>query len=261
MSATQEIQVENQDREMMDFSSYDKAMQWAKLIADSDICPKAYKGKPGNVLIGVQYGKELGLKTMQSLQEVAVVNGKPTLATDAMLAFCLSKENFQFQQWWDGKIEDNSLTAFFKIIRHNQKEYIQPFSIAQAKKAGLWGKEGPWTTYPDRMLMYRAKGFALRDNFPHLLKGFISLEEARDYPVRVVDINAPKVQEVKQPISDDTYNKMMDLIEAKEVDTKEIKKWVDRAKVESMDQFSEEQGALIIQMLEKRPTTIEAEKE
>jgi hypothetical protein len=56
------------------------------------------------------------------------------------------------------------------------------FSVADAKKAGLWGKSGPWTQYPKRMLQLRARGFALRDAFPDVLKGLVTAEEAQDYP-------------------------------------------------------------------------------
>jgi hypothetical protein len=56
------------------------------------------------------------------------------------------------------------------------------FSVADAKKAGLWGKSGPWTQYPRRMLQLRARGFALRDAFPDVLKGLVTAEEAQDYP-------------------------------------------------------------------------------
>jgi hypothetical protein len=56
------------------------------------------------------------------------------------------------------------------------------FSVNDAKRAGLWNKQGPWTQYPKRMLQMRARGFALRDAFPDVLKGLISAEEAADYP-------------------------------------------------------------------------------
>jgi hypothetical protein len=56
------------------------------------------------------------------------------------------------------------------------------FSVSDAKKAGLWGKSGPWTQYPKRMLQLRARGFALRDAFPDVLKGLVTAEEAQDYP-------------------------------------------------------------------------------
>ena len=57
------------------------------------------------------------------------------------------------------------------------------FSVLMAKRAGLWGKQGPWTQYPERMLQMRARGNCLRDAFPDVIKGIITKEEADDYPV------------------------------------------------------------------------------
>jgi len=53
--------------------------------------------------------------------------------------------------------------------------------VEDAKRAGLWAKQGPWTAYPKRMMQMRARGFALRDAFPDVLKGMITAEEAQDY--------------------------------------------------------------------------------
>jgi hypothetical protein len=54
--------------------------------------------------------------------------------------------------------------------------------VADAKKAGLWGKAGPWSLYPSRMLSLRSRGFALRNTFADALRGLITAEEAQDYP-------------------------------------------------------------------------------
>jgi len=53
------------------------AMEYAKLISESDLAPKDFKGKPGNVLIAIQYGVEIGLKPMQAIQNISVINGRP----------------------------------------------------------------------------------------------------------------------------------------------------------------------------------------
>jgi hypothetical protein len=66
--------------------------------------------------------------------------------------------------------------------RKGRKPVTAKFSVEDAKRAGLWGKQGPWSAYPKRMLAMRARGFALRDAFPDVLKGLISAEEAQDYP-------------------------------------------------------------------------------
>lgn len=155
----------------------DEAMQYAKLIADSDLAPKDYKGKPGNVLVAIQMGQEVGLKPMQSLQNIAVVNGRPSIWGDAMLALIINhSELADFKEW-----KDEKGTAHCYIKRRNI-EIERTFSIDDAKKAGLWSKQGPWAAYPDRMLQMRARGFALRDSFADVLKGLYLAEESQDIP-------------------------------------------------------------------------------
>ena len=61
------------------------------------------------------------------------------------------------------------------------------FSAEDAKRAGLAGKSGPWTQYPDRMMQLRARAFALRDTFADKLRGINVREEVQDYQV----IDAP----------------------------------------------------------------------
>jgi hypothetical protein len=75
------------------------------------------------------------------------------------------------------------MTAYCEAKRRGyERPTLTSFSVADAKKAGLWGKSGPWTQYPKRMLQLRARGFALRDAFPDVLKGLVTAEEAQDYP-------------------------------------------------------------------------------
>jgi hypothetical protein len=72
------------------------------------------------------------------------------------------------------------LTAVCIAKRHGSTPVTARFSVMDAKRAGLWTKAGPWQTYPRRMLQMRARSFALRDAFPDVLKGLISVEEALD---------------------------------------------------------------------------------
>jgi hypothetical protein len=81
--------------------------------------------------------------------------------------------------------EGDNLTA---VCEAKRQGYPAPttvrFSVADAKKAGLWGKSGPWTQYPSRMLQLRARGFALRNAFADALRGLVTAEEAQDYPTQ-----------------------------------------------------------------------------
>ena len=163
----------------MAVDSIEQAMKVATIIAESNFCPTAMKNKPGDVVVALQMGQELGLKPMQALQNIAIINGRPSLYGDAMLAVCRMAHDFQFI---NETYDDKSQTAKCVVKRTNEPEVIRTFSAVNAKNAGLWGKAGPWTMYKERMLQMRARGFALRDAFPDMLRGIISDEEARDYP-------------------------------------------------------------------------------
>lgn len=168
-------------------SSFNELLHFSKMAAASDLMPKDYRGKPENIMIAVQMGSELGLAPMQAIQNIAVINGRPSIWGDAMLALVRGsglcsgiKENFEGS-------EDN-YRAVCIAKRRDGDEVRSEFSVGDAKRAGLWGKQGPWQQYPKRMLQMRARGFALRDAFPDVLRGLISREEASDTPVDAIDI-------------------------------------------------------------------------
>jgi len=154
-----------------------EAMEFANIIAKSDMVPKDYVGKPGNVLVAVQTGAELGLKPMQSLQGISVINGRPGVWGDAMRALVISHPEFEDLQ------EDKQETqCTVTLKRRGRSPVVTTFTMEDAKKAGLAGKQGPWQTAPKRMLQMRAFAFAARDLFADALKGIKSIEELRDYP-------------------------------------------------------------------------------
>jgi hypothetical protein len=155
--------------------SLDEAMKLAEILSDSSIVPKDFIGKPGNVLVAIQWGMELGLKPMQAMQNIAVINGRPSLWGDAVLALVLASPVCEYVHEW----EENG-TAFCKVKRRGKPEDIQSFSEEDAKKAGLIGKQGPWAQYPKRMKKMRARAFTLRDNFADVLKGIQIAEEVMD---------------------------------------------------------------------------------
>jgi hypothetical protein len=163
-----------------------EAMEFSKLVATSSMVPAAYRGKPADVLLAVQMGAELGLAPMQALQSIAVVNGRPTVYGDAMMALVRSSRRCEsIHEYYEG--EGDSLVAVCVARRVREPDpIIGRFSVADAKRAKLWGKAGPWSDHPKIMLKHRARGFCLRDGFADLLRGIITREEADDYPVDAV---------------------------------------------------------------------------
>lgn len=157
--------------------NFDEAMNYCKMVGNSNFCPKEYKGKPDEVFVAMQHGAELGLKPLQALQSIAVINGKPGIYGDAALALVKIQPDFE----WIKEYEESG-TAICIVKRRGEDAHTQKFSVEDAKKAGLWGKQGPWTQYSSRMMLFRARGFALRNVFPHVLKGLALAEELQDYP-------------------------------------------------------------------------------
>lgn len=159
-----------------------EAIQFSEMLSGSSMVPKAYQGKPQDVLVCVQWGYEMGLAPMQALQNIAVINGKPSVYGDAMMALVQASPVCEdIEEYIENEGTPNPV-AVCMAKRKGRKPVVAKFSVEDAKRAGLWGKGGPWTAYPKRMLQMRARGFALRDAFPDVLKGMITAEEAQDYP-------------------------------------------------------------------------------
>ncbi|MBF5006886.1 recombinase RecT [Diaphorobacter caeni] len=166
-------------RQQFDLSpqTFDQAITFSGYLADSDLVPKDFKGKPGNCLIAMQWGAELGLKPLQAIQNIAIINGRPALWGDAVIALVRSSPACEYViEESDGK------TAICKVKRRGEPEQFRSYSMDDAKQAGLLGKQGPWSQYPKRMLQLRARAFALRDVFPDVLRGMPVAEEVRDEP-------------------------------------------------------------------------------
>ena len=108
-----------------------EAMDFAKIIASSDMVPKDYVNKPGNVLVAVQTGAELGLKPMQSLQGISVINGRPSIWGDAMRALVISHP--EFEDLHEDK-QDTYCTVTLK--RRGRSAVVTTFTMEDAKKAG-----------------------------------------------------------------------------------------------------------------------------
>ena len=163
-------------------ATFDDAYRFASMVAKSDFAPKDFRGKPESCLLAIQHGSEIGLSPMQSLQSIAVVNGRPAVYGDTALAVCIGSTVCEYVREYIEGDGDQAVAVCEAKRRGYEKATVVRFSVADAKKAGLWGKQGPWTQYSRRMLQMRARGFCLRDTFPDVLRGLVTAEEAQDYP-------------------------------------------------------------------------------
>ena len=155
-------------------SNLQQALSIAKSIANSDLAPKDYKGKESNVLIAIMMGQGLGLSPLQSIQGIAVINGKPLLWGDALLGI------IQAHPEYAGKDELSSDDGASCTLRRRRNGFVETvtneFSKEDAKAAGLLNKD-LYKNYPKRMFLWRARTFSCRDLFADVLKGLSTVEE------------------------------------------------------------------------------------
>lgn len=164
-------------------SDLDSLWRFAQYVSHSGLAPKGIQS-PEAIFTAVQLGLELGLAPMQSLQCIAVINGRPSVYGDTALALVRDSGLLDgFSERYEGKEDNYACVCVSK--RKGEQPLETRFSIADAKRAKLWGKAGPWTEYPQRMLKFRARGFNLRDNFGDVLRGLHTAEEVADTPIVV----------------------------------------------------------------------------
>lgn len=164
--------------------SFDDAWRIAKALAESGMTPKDIS-TPEKCLAIIMAGAEIGMPPFQALQSFAIINGRPALWGDGMLAVARAggmKVSERIEGDGDGAV------ARCIATRPDGEEIERTFSVSDAKAAGLWKKAGPWSTYPKRMLQMRARAWALRDGAADILRGIRMAEEAQDIPADQIHV-------------------------------------------------------------------------
>jgi len=137
----------------------------AQKIANTPFVPAAFRGKPESVYAAVLYGEELGLGPMQSLTQIHVIEGKPSLAPEGMRGLVL-KAGHRI----DVKTASNDKVVLYGRRADSGSEATVEWTMKDAQLAGLAGR-GAWKTYPRAMLMARATSELCRMLFADIIAG------------------------------------------------------------------------------------------
>lgn len=152
------------------------------------------------LLIGIMKGMEVGLPPVAAISGIYIVNNRPTIYGDAALALVQNSDKYEWhKEWFEGQPKTDTWTAYCEIKRVGIDEPIRrSFTWAQAKAAGLAGKSGPWSKYPERQMQMRARAFTIRDGFADVMSGLGITEEVRD-------IDTPVKEQPKAEIQQDPF--------------------------------------------------------
>lgn len=177
--------------------TFEEALKFAELMSKSDLVPKDFKDKPGNILVAIQKGQEVGLSPMAALETIAVINGRASLWGDGLLGLVQASSTYE----WIDESQCSEKAGICTIKRRGEQPYTATFTLEDAKRAGLLGKPGTWTQYTKRMLQLRARAFAIRDKFADVLKGLVAAEEAMDtVTILPAESDQPKPSSLKEKL-------------------------------------------------------------
>lgn len=145
--------------------------------ANTQMVPKQYQGKPEEAAVAIQWGIEIGIQPLQALQNIATINGSPSLWGDALIAIVRGSGQCDFlTSTWDADTQ----TATVSTQRKDQPVETRTFSMEDAKTAGLADRQ-TYKQHGRRMCTARARSHVLRDVYADLLKGFKVREVEQEY--------------------------------------------------------------------------------
>lgn len=168
----------------IEIDTLEKLEAMADYVLKSGLAPKECNSV-ANIIVRAQMGMELGLSFMYSIQNIANINGRPAIWGDAIPALVLSSGLCaEFAGRFVGK-DDGSYTDDFRYEvtarrKGHETASVVSFSVGDAKKAGLWGKN-VWAPYPKDMMRHKAVARAAKIVFPDVLGGIACAEDIRDY--------------------------------------------------------------------------------
>ena len=177
------------------------AVRFAKWAVASKLVPEG--DTESAVFIKLQAGAELGFPPMRALAALCVVNGRLSLMGEALLAKIRQSKVAQVYVFNDGEGDARRGVFRFERLDTGEKGEVA-FSVADAKKAGLWNKktktggDTPWVTFPDDMLIWKAVARGARRYFSDITLGLGVAEDVRDLPAHTIEVlpqpEAPRLQ-------------------------------------------------------------------
>lgn len=135
-----------------------------KFIVNSELVPKAYRGKPADMFACVLLGRQLGIGDMHALRSIYVVDGKASISAELMVALARQRGHSITATYAEDRVTVTGTRG------DTGDEITVTWTKSMAERAGLAGKD-VWKKYPEAMLWARAVSQLSRMLFPDVLAG------------------------------------------------------------------------------------------
>lgn len=151
-------------------NEFESMMRQADVMVKSGFLPQSIKNANQAVTI-MMVGRELNIPPWQALNGINVIQGRPTVAPQLMLAL-IYRTGLSEDITVSG--DDKAYTVTMK--RKGQSPHTEVFTMKDAEKLGLSGKDN-WRKQPATMLKWRAVAACARIVYPDVTMGLYTTEE------------------------------------------------------------------------------------
>lgn len=143
----------------------DEKIRYAQCLAEGSLLPKSYQRNPGNMLIAIEMGESLGIRPMQAVWDVHIIEGKPS-ASSSLISMLVRRAGHKL------RVRGDDVSATAEITRSDDPDftYSVTWDMGRARNAGVTGKDN-WKKYPAAMLKARAVTEVARDACQDALMG------------------------------------------------------------------------------------------
>jgi len=193
--------------------------QMALLLSQANLVPAALRRKPHDVFLVLLTGRDLGVPLTTALREAYVIDGKVTVAPALRLAKVrqmglgrvIPHPQSDLTNWGAMAVDTNGTALGPPIwfgwedaqiaglvdeechVSEDGRTVVHHDSVDSKGKVTKCGCKTNWRNYPQRMLWWRAAGYAADDYFPEAGLGIYSPDEigaVTDAEGRPVDVTA-----------------------------------------------------------------------
>ena len=214
---------------------FDHKFKMAEILASSLFVPggssakpnESFRGNPANCLIALDLAERLGLAPTALFTHLYVINGRPALSSQFIIALINRSGQFSRISWdetIDGEVSFESngrkktlpnyiAVAKFTELKTGAEFRSTPVSVELARRNGwLTKNESKWQTIPAEMCRWRSAAWLAKNFAPELIFGLEVAEEVRDAG------NAPpleaRVVDVAPIVSEETESELEELLDA-----------------------------------------------
>lgn len=151
-------------------SEWTTMKEQAGMLIKTGFLPPSIKTAEQVITIALT-GRELGIGMMEAIRGINVIQGKPSVSPQLMLALAIRTGQMES---YSLKVINGAAEAIVK--RKGWPEHKVVFGPTEAKALGLAGKDN-YLKQPETMFKWRALAQALRFTFPDAISGIYTFDE------------------------------------------------------------------------------------